>query len=103
MWVLRVVSVCIYLLSSCFFLNDTSPTEIYTLSLHDALPISRGVPALPIVGAVIVIERRIDLRRQRIGGQARVPVERRRDALIGGGEGILTDVAAVMGSAGNHG
>src|SRR4051794_41490517 len=24
-----------------FFLNDTAPTEIYTLSLHDALPISR--------------------------------------------------------------
>src|ERR1043165_7329928 len=24
----------------CFFLNDTPPTEIYTLSLHDALPIS---------------------------------------------------------------
>src|SRR5207248_10215977 len=24
-----------------FFFNDTSPTEIYTLSLHDALPISR--------------------------------------------------------------
>src|SRR5438105_5759372 len=23
-----------------FFLTDTSPTEIYTLSLHDALPIS---------------------------------------------------------------
>src|SRR5436309_7460405 len=23
-----------------FFLNDTPPTEIYTLSLHDALPIS---------------------------------------------------------------
>src|SRR5438132_2364201 len=23
-----------------FFFNDTSPTEIYTLSLHDALPIS---------------------------------------------------------------
>src|SRR5256885_15901875 len=23
-----------------FFLNDTAPTEIYTLSLHDALPIS---------------------------------------------------------------
>src|SRR5476649_3018829 len=28
--------------SSCFFLfNDTATTEIYTLSLHDALPISR--------------------------------------------------------------
>src|SRR3712207_9500363 len=26
-------------LSSCFF-NDTATTEIYTLSLHDALPIS---------------------------------------------------------------
>src|SRR5471030_2503570 len=23
----------------CFFFNDTAPTEIYTLSLHDALPI----------------------------------------------------------------
>src|SRR5690606_41617015 len=26
-----------------FFFNSTSPTEIYTLSLHDALPISGGV------------------------------------------------------------
>src|SRR3712207_6888901 len=25
-----------------FFFNDTTTTEIYTLSLHDALPISRG-------------------------------------------------------------
>src|SRR5688572_31550642 len=25
-----------------FFFNDTAPTEIYTLSLHDALPISAG-------------------------------------------------------------
>src|SRR3712207_9420726 len=28
-------------LSLCFF-NDTATTEIYTLSLHDALPISTG-------------------------------------------------------------
>src|SRR2546430_8591849 len=27
-----------------FFFNDTAPTEIYTLSLHDALPISKGSP-----------------------------------------------------------
>src|SRR3712207_7023773 len=27
----------------CFFFNDTATTEIYTLSLHDALPISAGV------------------------------------------------------------
>src|SRR6266481_9225832 len=26
--------------SICFFFNDTATTEIYTLSLHDALPIS---------------------------------------------------------------
>src|SRR5580693_328194 len=26
-----------------FFLNDTAPTEIYTLSLHDALPICRFI------------------------------------------------------------
>src|SRR3712207_8173711 len=26
----------------CFFFNDTATTEIYTLSLHDALPISDG-------------------------------------------------------------
>src|SRR3712207_8074178 len=28
----------------CFFFNDTATTEIYTLSLHDALPISPGRP-----------------------------------------------------------
>src|SRR2546430_4396076 len=28
-----------------FFFNDTATTEIYTLSLHDALPISRGLGA----------------------------------------------------------
>src|ERR1035437_11025471 len=27
------------LCSCCFFFNDTATTEIYTLSLHDALPI----------------------------------------------------------------
>src|SRR3712207_9519191 len=30
-------SVCVF-----FFFNDTATTEIYTLSLHDALPISFG-------------------------------------------------------------
>src|SRR5574341_1424901 len=31
--------------SFLFFFNDTATTEIYTLSLHDALPISRRSPA----------------------------------------------------------
>src|SRR3712207_8764891 len=30
-----------------FFFNDTATTEIYTLSLHDALPISEQVAAVP--------------------------------------------------------
>src|SRR6202163_5170367 len=30
-----------------FFFNDTAPTEIYTLSLHDALPIWRKSSAAP--------------------------------------------------------
>src|SRR3990170_3422725 len=33
-----------------FFFNDTATTEIYTLSLHDALPISRGLRHRPPFG-----------------------------------------------------
>src|SRR2546421_6035487 len=39
---MRIVCICWLLLSSTFFFfffNDTATTEIYTLSLHDALPI----------------------------------------------------------------
>src|SRR2546430_16341780 len=32
-----------YILSFFFFFNDTATTEIYTLSLHDALPISQSL------------------------------------------------------------
>src|SRR2546422_597136 len=35
------VARCLFV--SFFFFNDTATTEIYTLSLHDALPISRAV------------------------------------------------------------
>src|SRR3712207_9486744 len=35
-----------------FFFNDTATTEIYTLSLHDALPIlGNEVPEIPVVFA----------------------------------------------------
>ena len=34
-----------------FFFNDTATTEIYTLSLHDALPISAALTALALFGA----------------------------------------------------
>src|SRR5690242_21773037 len=33
-----IMTFCIYV----FFYNETAPTEIYTLSLHDALPIWRS-------------------------------------------------------------
>src|SRR5258708_29720863 len=36
-----------------FFFNDTAATEIYTLSLHDALPISLAVTLL--VGAALLL------------------------------------------------
>ena len=36
--------ICFFFFFLCFFFffNDTATTEIYTLSLHDALPISPG-------------------------------------------------------------
>src|SRR5690349_24199166 len=37
-------------LFSFFFFNDPATTEIYTLSLHDALPISRPRGARPLQG-----------------------------------------------------
>src|SRR2546422_10361863 len=36
------VDACFAVLVFFFFFNDTATTEIYTLSLHDALPISRA-------------------------------------------------------------
>src|SRR2546425_10161727 len=47
--------------SSCFcffFFNDTATTEIYTLSLHDALPISRSRDRLSAVCGAGAVERR---------------------------------------------
>src|SRR5690348_17786280 len=35
-----------------FFFNDTATTEIYTLSLHDALPISIAACSVPVISAV---------------------------------------------------
>src|SRR5256885_14489318 len=41
-WVIRLLSVLLF-----FFFNDTATTEIYTLSLHDALPIYGTLPLAP--------------------------------------------------------
>src|SRR3712207_8615248 len=72
-----------------FFFNDTATTEIYTLSLHDALPIfhragrrvrrragsrsRRHRPAVPVAGRTrLRAERRSALARhgRRVGGRA---------------------------------
>src|SRR2546430_14015935 len=50
-------------MSFFFFFNDTATTEIYTLSLHDALPISRARPA----------RRRIPMDRRTAGSLASRP------------------------------
>src|SRR3712207_9096794 len=64
---------CATLVHFFFFFNDTATTEIYTLSLHDALPIylRRAAP------------HRVDVRRRAVrhvpalGGQPRPPPRRR--------------------------
>src|SRR2546426_3451292 len=38
---MQPLTICLY-----FFFNDTATTEIYTLSLHDALPIYQAQPKL---------------------------------------------------------
>src|SRR2546430_6350333 len=53
-----------------FFFNDTATTEIYTLSLHDALPIfARGVVRLSAsgpIGPIGVAEGRLDRKSTRL-------------------------------------
>src|SRR5258708_8918084 len=46
-----------------FFFNDTATTEIYTLSLHDALPIS-NLPLIELMNDAIII---VDLDKGKIG------------------------------------
>src|SRR3989442_5794856 len=72
-----------------FFFNDTATTEIYTLSLHDALPISHHVRRLhdlqaAAVDVAVSLEGRLDVGRppheldQEAGWQL---AQRLRDAL----------------------
>src|SRR5437016_14305424 len=42
--------------SSLFFFNDTATTEIYTLSLHDALPIAMSRLSINLPASVAGIE-----------------------------------------------
>src|SRR5258706_11997629 len=52
--------ILIFTMSLFFFFNDTATTEIYTLSLHDALPISPRLPdtSLHVSGFALLWQRR---------------------------------------------
>src|SRR3712207_9485278 len=67
----------LYLLMFClfFFFNDTATTEIYTLSLHDALPICRRARRGGWAAALGLVRRR-----RSTGGRSRQP---RGDADVG--------------------
>src|SRR5580692_13007795 len=49
----------------CFFFNDTATTEIYTLSLHDALPISAQPDHRPAPGHLPVPGHQLEAGRRR--------------------------------------
>src|SRR2546429_4998184 len=65
-----------------FFFNDTATTEIYTLSLHDALPILRGT----IFGKPANPEEAAEMLRQ----------------LEGRKHQVMTAVAVALGGRGGH-
>src|SRR5438270_9883634 len=49
--------ICLAITFLFFFFNDTATTEIYTLSLHDALPIFRG--EILYIGKALVLADRV--------------------------------------------
>src|SRR5699024_12773315 len=53
-----------YFLSSFFFFNDTATTEIYTLSLHDALPILEEDKITPPLKSVIRLATAEDIKKR---------------------------------------
>src|SRR5439155_23569494 len=79
-----------FVMSLFFFLNDLTPTYIYTLSLHDALPILvRDEPLVGLTGAPVLAEFRKHQLDCRLNPQIRIfddailastPVSRRYDA-----------------------
>src|SRR5256885_16120137 len=79
-----------------FFFNDTATTEIYTLSLHDALPIAHVLCERPLALTVAGVERVLQAsekygRRVMVGmnHRFRSDVQAVRGFLAGGGIGGL--------------
>ena len=54
--VVRTIIICgVIVVVIFFFFNDTATTEIYTLSLHDALPILTSHPVCRVLSLAVVI------------------------------------------------
>src|SRR3712207_9553601 len=95
-----------------FFFNDTATTEIYTLSLHDALPISLGGPVAAVRRACRAARRRgrrgsarrglpladvldgVEARRGRVHRRRGKPEQ---DLLVGDGPAAAHDGVAAAG------
>src|SRR3712207_7531164 len=60
-----------YALSGSFFFNDTATAEIYTLSLHDALPISLLRKRTDTVGELVGYAASAAKREMRVGASGR--------------------------------
>src|SRR3990167_8325678 len=92
-----------------FFFNDTATTEIYTLSLHDALPIYAGAQDLQLARAPQYSSSRcsIDEREGRLSADRKAPRVRRRGAMDHGrsdgddGEVVVVD-GRVLGRTQNR-
>src|SRR3712207_8167513 len=61
-----------------FFFNDTATTEIYTLSLHDALPIYHAAVPEQVLRRVLVEADEHEQNRERRGGREAARDEPRR-------------------------
>src|SRR5579859_3489415 len=64
-----------------FFFNDPAPTEIYTLSLHDALPISGKLPLGPLEPRLLVVELFLEVVQHLVADSAVAPDAQERLAL----------------------
>src|SRR5439155_24008375 len=67
-WFTEVAAILVYRVIAVIVSHDATTTAIYTLSLHDALPISAGGAAFPDRVAVL-----LHARLSSLGGDARAP------------------------------
>src|SRR2546427_12579264 len=82
-------------LCRAFFFNDTATTEIYTLSLHDALPIfRRGVTGVGMASVQLLREEPVGqrCRLRQLQGQRRERPRARQVELARGERGVQRDV-----------